>query len=130
MLVKSGYRDRLYAYIGGIIRAETGNLVAIGGIEDHVHLLLNVPVTISIPTLVRKIKSNSSRWLNKSIPSVSNFGWQNGYGVFSVSQSSVPNVVKYIKNQESHHKGRSFEEEYKLLLKMHNISYDEKYLFE
>jgi putative transposase len=128
-MIKSGYQDRLYKYIAGLIQKENSRLIAIGGIEDHVHLLLGIPLSANLPDLVSKVKANSSRWLRQEIPGANAFRWQTGYGIFTVSTSNLEEVKKYILNQEIHHKGRTFEEEYALLLRKHGVTYNEKYMF-
>jgi putative transposase len=126
--IHEGLRERLYEYMGGIIRGERGTLLEIGGVPDHVHLLAKLKSDISIAEMVRLIKSNSSKWVNESIDPTGRFEWQTGYGAFSVSESQAKKVQKYIANQESHHAKVSFRDELITLLKKHGIEYDERYL--
>jgi putative transposase len=128
-LIQPSWQDELYGYMGGIIRAEKGILLVAGGIEDHVHLLAKLPPTIAVSDMLRLIKANSSKWANER-PDVSYFEWQAGYGAFSVSESNVPSVRKYIDSQEEHHRKQSFRDEYLALLRRHNIEFDERYVFE
>ncbi|HEV2851493.1 MAG TPA: IS200/IS605 family transposase [Thermoanaerobaculia bacterium] len=121
-------RERLYEYIGGIVRGEGGVLLEIGGISDHVHLLTKLKADTAASVMVRLIKSNSSRWLHQLDLPMSRFDWQTGYGAFSVSESQLPKVRRYIQNQESHHKNVSFQDELITLLKRNRIEYDERYL--
>ncbi len=113
----------LFAYMGGIARSEGFDLIAAGGTANHVHLLLAFPPKCCLATAVQKLKGSSSRWLGRG------FSWQEGYGAFSVSPSQVAVVKKYIGNQETHHRKRSFEEEFTALLRSCGIEYDERYVF-
>ncbi len=120
----------LYNYIGGIVHGFSGVLDSCGGIEDHVHLLVNIQAKIAVSDAIRSIKSNSSRWLNEQTWNTKDFEWQKGYGAFTVSFSQMDRVRAYIANQEVHHQRLSFQQEYINLLKKHNIDFDLKYLFE
>jgi len=128
-LVTADNRERLYEYMGGIIRHERGSLLEIGGMPDHVHLLVRHKTSLSVADLLRLIKGGSSHWMNQ-LPDSSPFGWQNGYGAFSVSESRIAAVRKYIRTQEEHHTRRTFRDELITLLRKHNIDYDEKYLLD
>ena len=123
-------RERVYEYIGGIVRGEKGSLLQIGGVTDHVHLLARFRADLSVSDMVRLIKSNSSLWAHQSLENKSNFGWQSGYGAFSVSESQIASVRKYIENQEKHHARRSFRDELVSLLQKHGIEFDERYLLD
>ncbi len=103
-LIVPALSDELYPYIGGIIRAEKGKLLKIGGTLNHVHILARFSVSVSVSEMMRRIKGASSKWVNENSKSTSHFAWQRGYGAFSVSESSVENVISYIGNQEEHHK--------------------------
>lgn len=129
-LIREPYRTELYNYIGGIIRSQKGNLIEIGGVEDHIHILANLPATITISDAIREIKANSSRWFNENGDKTHKFEWQKGYGGFSVSYSQIGAVQNYIRNQEEHHKHKSFKDEFVEFLKLNNIAYDSKYIFE
>jgi REP element-mobilizing transposase RayT len=120
----------LFAYMGGIVREIDGKALGINGTADHVHLLIKLPPTIAISDAMRVLKTNSSRWVHEQWDSRSAFGWQTGYGAFSVSQSNVPAVLRYIANQEEHHRKVSFQEEFLAYLKKHGIEYDERYIWE
>ena len=128
-LIKAELRDPLYAYIGGIVRDHRGALMAAGGMPDHVHLLVNLRAVPSVARHLQEIKGSSSRWVNENHPELG-FAWQTGYGAFSVSESNVPEVIRYINDQEAHHQRMSFKEELIRLLKRHGIEYDERYLFD
>ena len=120
----------LHAYLGGIIREEGCKAVSINGMEDHVHLLVTLSATKAISDLMRVVKTNSSRWVHEKWPECSGFGWQQGYGAFSVSRSAMKDVEEYIARQEEHHRKLSFQEEFVALLKKHDIAYDERYIWE
>lgn len=120
-------KKHLWSYIAGICKNEKVFVHAIGGMEDHIHLLLQVPPTLALAAVVASIKSNSSRWMGEQ---GHDFSWQKGYGGFSVSASNRATVVKYIQNQESHHKKMNFEEEFIALLEKHGVEYDPKYVFD
>ncbi len=120
----------LMGYMGGIVREMKGCALAINGTADHVHLLLRLPPTISVADALRVLKTNSSRWVHESSRSRRGFGWQAGYGAFSVSESNIPNVIRYISNQETHHRRIRFQEEFVTFLKKHKIKYDERYIWE
>ena len=116
--------------MGGIIRELEGKAVTINGTNDHVHLLLWMPPTLSIAETLRVLKTNASRWVNRERGKGRSFAWQIGYGAFSVSHSNVPAVVRYIRAQEKHHRRVSFQEEFVSFLKRNDIRYDERYIWE
>ncbi len=123
-------RDEIQPYIAGIVRNERCSLLAIGGMPDHVHLLVRAKPTVLLADLVRSIKANSSRWVHERADLPRRFGWQEGYGAFSVSQSSAARICRYIQNQEEHHRRRTFEEEWVGLLEKHGIEFDPANPFE
>jgi putative transposase len=129
-LIANAFQEELYRYIGGIIRAEGGVQLEIGGIADHIHILVKCKPAISLSTLLGKIKANSSKWVNDHKMQMRKFGWQEGYAAFSVSQSQAPVVMRYIRNQETHHRKQSFQEEFLGLLKRHRIECDPRFLWD
>jgi REP element-mobilizing transposase RayT len=129
-LIHDFFQKRLYEYLGGIIRAQKGHLIEIGGIEDHIHLLVSFTPTKAISDTIRDIKANSSKWCNELSDLNFRFEWQKGYGAFTVSYSQIKSVQQYIQNQREHHKRKGFEEEYIEILQLHDIKFDRKYLFE
>ena len=122
--------DRLYPYIGGIVRAERGVMYGIGGVEDHVHLFLRWRCDGAVSDLMRTVKSRSSKWVHDEYPELRDFAWQEGYSVFSVSRSQEDVVKRYIDRQREHHKKEGFESELLRMLKAHGVDFDRKYLFD
>ena len=121
-------KNPLWEFMGGIARQNKAKMLAIGGTEDHVHLLVSLPATMSIAKVMNLIKGASSKWVKGNFPGYQHFQWQDGYGAFSVSLSNIDNVISYINNQPSHHLRKSFEEEFLIFLNKHQIEYDEQYL--
>jgi len=129
-LIKNEWRDELYKYIIGIVKNHEQKLIVIGGVSNHIHILLGIKPNISLSDLVREIKANSSRFVNERKFVRGKFYWQEGFGAFSYSHSQLDAVVRYIENQEAHHAQKSFKDEYKSFLKNFRVEHDEKYLFE
>jgi putative transposase len=121
---------RLYAYMGGIIRAQRGVLYDIGGVDDHVHLYLRWRPDGNISDLMRVVKGESSEWIHKTYPDLRRFAWQEGYSVFSVSKSQEGAVKEYIARQAEHHKKEDFKSELLRMLRLHEIEFDERYVFD
>jgi putative transposase len=117
-------QGRLWKYLAGIARENRMKAVAIGGVADHVHILVSVPSTLSIAKSMQLLKGNSSKWIHETFPSLRQFGWQDGYGAFSVSVSGVDETVRYIQNQAAHHRKVSFRDEVETFLKRHGIVFD------
>jgi len=128
-MINSNMCDELYLYIGGIIIKHDAVLLQIGGIEDHLHIVIKLKPTHKLSELMQKIKGSSSKWMNKKFGSAIKFGWQDGYGAFTVSESQCSTVIKYVENQEKHHKTITFKDEFIQFLKRHKIEYDEKILW-
>jgi REP element-mobilizing transposase RayT len=128
-LITSNHAERLYAYVGGIIRDERGKLLASGGMADHVHLLVSLHPQTSLSDIMRIVKSKSSKWTHETFPEHAAFGWQDGYAAFTVSASNVDDVRRYIANQQEHHRKLSFEDELRAFLDRHGVEYDERYVF-
>jgi REP element-mobilizing transposase RayT len=129
-VLTSEYRNRLWAYMGGIARTNKFSAIAIGGYSDHAHMLIKVPAILPIAKAVQLIKGGSSKWVHENIRSLHSFQWQEGYGAFSIGASQVDDVIKYITDQDEHHRKKTFQEEYLDFLKKYNIEYDEKYVWE
>ena len=129
-IIVDSFRERLYEYIGGIIRQRDGVLLEIGGIEDHIHLLLHLSATQTVSNAIRDIKANGSRWVNELLEIKRRFEWQKEYSAFTVSYPQLPKVRRYIINQRKHHRKLTFAEEYRSFLKRHDIEFDPDRLFE
>ena len=127
-LIKAKFRSDLFAYLGGIVREMNGVALIVNGTADHVHMLLRIRPVHSSAEIVRVVKANSSKWARGKWSR--EFAWQTGYGVFSVSESNVAAVTKYIAGQEEHHKKHSFREEYVAFLKKNHVEYDERYIWD
>ncbi|CAM3912018.1 IS200/IS605 family transposase [Flavobacterium branchiophilum] len=129
-LIMKENREELHKFITGIVTNREQKLLSIFAMPDHVHILVGLKPNISISDLVRDIKAGSSKFINDSKWINGKFNWQEGFGAFSYSKSNLDNVIKYILNQEEHHKKRTFKEEYIDFLKKFEIEYNEKYLFD
>ena len=119
---------RACAYIGRLVEVAGCNNVIVGGMPDHIHVLLVLPRNVTVAQVVEDFKRNSSRWLKGVDDSYRSFAWQRGYGVFSVSQSGVGAVVRYIAQQQEHHRRFSFADEYHRLLDLYKVDYDDRFL--
>jgi REP element-mobilizing transposase RayT len=128
--ITSELESRLYEYLGGIIRSHKCTLLEIAGMPDHVHLLVRLHPDVAMSALVRELKSESTSWIKRTNGPKTTCGWQRGYGAFSVSRSVSEEVRKYIRNQKTHHARRNFEEEFVAMLKLHNVEYDESYIWD
>ncbi len=117
-------QPRLWAYIAGICENYEMNAVAIGGTENHIHILFHLSPKLALAKAVQLLKSNSPKWMGEQGVV---FSWQEGYGAFSVSSSNLNIVAQYIHSQETHHRKFSFEDEFRALLKKHRVEYDPKY---
>lgn len=122
--------DRLYPYIGGIVRSERGALYDIGGVEDHVHIYLRWRPDGSVSDLMRTVKARSSKWIHDEFPPLRAFAWQEGYSVFSVSKSQEEAVKRYIAGQTEHHTKEDFKSEFLRMLRAHGVEFDERYVFD
>jgi len=129
-LIEPEIEDRVWSYIGGVALKHNLTSLKVGGIEDHIHALIMTKPVVAPYQIPRWLKGDSSEWIHTEFPTINNFNWQDGYGLFSVSKSCVPSVIEYIENQREHHNVQTFEEEYISLLKLHRIEYDERYIFD
>jgi putative transposase len=128
-LITPALRERLWPFMGGIARHNKMKAIEVGGVEDHVHILLSLPSSMSISKAVQLIKGGSSKWVHESFPEHRLFAWQEKYGAFSASVSQLDYIIRYIQGQEEHHRKVSFQEEFLALLKKHCIEFDERYLW-
>ncbi|MFN0084991.1 MAG: IS200/IS605 family transposase [Blastocatellia bacterium] len=126
--IQADWRGRLHAYMGGIINDLGGVPETIGGVEDHVHLLVGLRATHRLADVLRDIKASSSKWVHEELKKPL-FSWQEGYGAFTVSATQIGVVKNYIAHQEAHHRKKSFQEEYLEFLIQSGADYDEKYLW-
>jgi REP element-mobilizing transposase RayT len=128
-LITPEMQQRLWPFIGGIAKENGMKALAIGGIADHVHILLSLPATMSIAKAMQLVKGGSSKFVHETFSDQRAFAWQEGYGAFSVSISQVEETVAYIQRQEEHHRKKTFEEEFRAFLQKHGIEYDERYVW-
>ena len=126
--INQEWRGRLHAFLGGEVRTLNGVPTEIGGVDDHVHLLIGLRATHCLADVLRDIKAGSSKWVHDEI-GLETFSWQEGYGAFTVSPTQIEGVRKYIQNQETHHEQKGFQEEYLEFLKLGGVEYDERYLW-
>ena len=128
-LISNDIKDRLCSYIGGIIKELGGILIEINTMPEHIHFYVYIPKTVSVSKFMEIVKANSSKWIHTTFPKRQDFGWQDGYGAFSVSKSSEEKVIQYIRNQQHHHREKSFQEEFIDMLNKYHIEYNEKYIW-
>ncbi len=128
--IAKNYRDDLYAYQAGIFKEWASPALVIGGVEDHVHALFSLSKNHALKKIVEEVKTGSSKWMKNEGPRVVDFYWQGGYAAFSVSQSNVEAVKRYIKNQEKHHRKMTFQDELRELFQRHGIEFDERYVWD
>jgi REP element-mobilizing transposase RayT len=123
-LIPDDSKSRLWAYLAGVCKKQKIFVHEIGGMEDHLHMLIQIPLTLAFSDAMQEIKTSSSRWMSRS------FAWQRGFGVFGVSASNLDAVVRYIETQEAHHRKMTFEQEFIALLEKHGVAYDPRYVFD
>ena len=122
--------QRIWAYLGGIAKENKMKPLQIGGVDDHVHVLLGAPATLALSKIAQLIKGGSSGWIHETFPTMKGFGWQDGYGAFTVSKSNLPAVTAYIRGQREHHHTKTFQEEYLALLQKHGVEFDATHVFD
>lgn len=127
--ITADIEQRIWEYLGGIARQNNIKALQIGGIENHVHLVLGASPAIAVSKVVQLIKGGSSKWIHESFPFLNDFCWQDGYGAFSISKSQLPTVIHYVANQREHHRKTTFQQEFRAILKRHEIEYDERYVW-
>lgn len=128
-MIRSSWEEELYKYITGIITNKGQKLLAINGVEDHIHILIGMKPSCCLSDLVREIKKSSNSFIKEKQFTRFKFEWQEGFGAFSYSHSALDNVIAYINNQKEHHKKKTFKEEYKAFLMKFNVEHQDKYLF-
>jgi REP element-mobilizing transposase RayT len=129
-VITKNFREELHKYLWGILKNDGVFPLAVGGWKDHIHIFFELKPDLRISDLMRMLKSTSSKWINENRFVLGKFQWQEGYGAFSYSRSQRDNVIKYIMNQEEHHKRKTFREEYLGLLKNFDVDYKDEYVFE
>lgn len=129
-VVKKDWQSQLFGVIGNLINEANCKTIIVNGVEDHVHCFLGLKPVVSVSDLMQTVKAKSSKYINDHSLTPHRFEWQDGYGVFSYSQSQVEKVYNYVLNHQEHHKKQTFKDEYLLLLKKFKITYDEKYIFQ
>jgi REP element-mobilizing transposase RayT len=122
--------SELHPYMAKIFRELKSPSLAIDGTDDHLHILFSLSRVIKIAELVEEVKTSTSKWIKTKGPEFKNFHWQTGYGAFSIGQSNVPLLKRYISGQKKHHQGRSFQDEYRKFLEAYEIDYDERYVWD
>lgn len=128
--IASDVRPRMHAYLATICRDIGADLVHVGGVADHVHIVTTLPRTVSQAELIERIKKASSKWIKTVDARYRDFFWQRGYGAFSVSPSQLDAVLKYVESQEDHHRRRAFQEEYRDFLRRYGVDFDERYIWD
>ncbi len=128
--IRQDIEQRAWEYLGGIARKNGMTALCVGGIEDHIHILVRMPPVLSVSKALQLLKGASSHWIHEAFPELSGFAWQDGYGAFTVSQSALAETMKYIQNQRQHHQSRSFKEEYLAFLRKYEVEFDERYLWD
>jgi putative transposase len=126
--IDANIKDPLYRFFNRVFENRKCKLHIINGMPDHVHLLVSLPLTITIPQVVQQAKVSSTKWIRKEFPGMQQFAWQEGMGAFTVGYSTFDNVKNYIANQEKHHQKKTFDEEYLEFLKKFNIPYDKRFV--
>ena len=128
--LEKAIREKTHAFLAGTVRQCDCEAYRVGGVADHVHLAVRLSRTLSVADLVKEIKTASSKWLKTQDASLSDFAWQQGYGIFSVGMSQRDTLLHYIDTQEEHHRTRTFQDEYRTFLKKYGIEYDERYVWD
>ncbi len=128
-LIPREIRGRLWAYLGGIARENDMKALAVGGTDDHAHILASLPGTLSFAKAIQLLKGGSSKWVHDTFAAMKEFAWQEGYGAFSIAISGIDDTIAYINRQEEHHHTLTFEEEFVGFLKRHAIEYDPRHVF-
>jgi putative transposase len=128
-LIDAELQTRLWPFVGGIARANGMKALAVGGVEDHAHVLLSLPATMPVAKAVQLIKGGSSKWVHETFPERRACAWQEGYGAFSVSVSHLRETVTYIERQKERHRRVRFEDEFRGFLRKHGIEFDERYVW-
>lgn len=127
--ITTDIEGRVWAYLAEIANVHGMTALKVGGLEEHIHVLLEIPPPVPVSKAVQLLKGNSSRWIRLTFPELDVFRWQDGYGVFTVSKSALPTTVRYVERQREAHLKRTFQDELRGLLSRHGVEYDERYLW-
>jgi len=127
--IRPEIEQRVWEYMGGVMRHHKLTALQIGGTDDHAHALIMAPPTIAPSQIAQFLKGDSSKWIHETFPDLRSFAWQEGYGAFTVSKSGLDAVVRYIQNQRIHHQKQDFQAEYLEFLSRHEVDYDERYVW-
>jgi REP element-mobilizing transposase RayT len=130
LLQDKALREEAHAYLGGTCRELGAPSLGVGGVEDHVHILCRMSRVLSVADLVRDLKRESSKWVKTKSAELADFHWQDGYGVFSLSPAHVAPLQGYVAGQQEHHRKESFQDEFRRLLKLYEVEYDERYVWD
>ena len=128
-LIQNEWKERLHKYISGIIQKSEHKMLQVNSMPDHIHIFIGMRPSQSISALVQNVKSESSKWIKENKLCKSSFAWQEGFGAFSYSKTHVDRVIRYIQNQDAHHKKETFLDEYRRMLKAFEVEYNERYIF-
>ena len=128
-LIRREFKEELYKYVTGIVKNNGQKLIAINGMSDHVHILIGLRPAMALADLIRDMKADSSDFINRKKWVRGRFNWQEGYGAFSYGHSQLGTIIRYIQNQEQHHRRRTFKDEYLMWLKKFEVPFDERYIF-
>lgn len=129
-LITAELQERLWAYIGGIAKQNRMKALTVGGVEDHMHVLLSLPSTLNVSKALQLIKGGSSKWIHDTFQEQREFAWQEGYGAFSIGITQVDDTIAYIERQAEHHRKRSYQDEFLAFLQRHAIEYDPRYVLD
>ena len=128
--IKEHFGEQLHAYLSGVLNNHRCVSIQAGGVADHVHLLFALSRTMSIAEVVELVKTSSSKWIKLQDAACTDFHWQSGYGAFSIGESEVPRLKQYIQNQPEHHRTLSFQDEFRRILELYGVSYDERFVWD
>ena len=128
--IRPDIEERVWSFVGGIADRHEMTPIKVGGLDDHLHVVVAIPPTLTVSKAVQMLKGGSSRWIRTTFPELETFGWQDGYGAFTVSKTQVPATMTYVERQRKRHQQWSFQQEYRTLLERHGIAFNERYLFD
>jgi putative transposase len=128
-MIQPSWKESLHRFVTGIFQKNNHKMLQVNSMPDHIHILIGLRPEQSISSIIQNVKTESSKWINNQKLTTGKFGWQDGYGAFSYSKSHLPRVIRYIQQQEQHHRKQTFIQEYKSFLESFGIEYDERYIF-